>query len=272
MGTAPKRRAVVPAPAAPPGPPTKHPTLGEPSARWTYLTAKGELAGFVCRFDRKGGKQFRPLVFFEEDDGARAWRWEAWSAPRPLYGLERLAQRPSAPVLLCEGEKAADAAGKLLPGHVCITSPNGAKSAAKADWGSLARRDVMIWPDADEAGAAYARDVTKLALAAGAKALALLSPPDDVDEGWDAADALAEGWTSEKTLALVDAAKAVGGATQAKQASEGKAPRRRPQRDALMALTQFCAFWHGADYEAFATVPVNGHNENWPVRSQAFKR
>ena len=60
--------------------------------------------------------------------------------PRPLYGLERLAARPEVRVIITEGEKAADAAGALLPGWVAVTSPGGAKAAAKADWRSRKSR------------------------------------------------------------------------------------------------------------------------------------
>ena len=53
--------------------------------------------------------------------------------PRPLYGLDRLAARPDAPVIVCEGEKAADAAERLFPEYVAVTSPNGAGSPHCAD-------------------------------------------------------------------------------------------------------------------------------------------
>ncbi len=52
-----------------------------------------------------------------------------------------------------EGEKAADTAQRIFPDHVAVTSPGGAKAAGKADWGPLAGRRVVIWPDNDEPGA-----------------------------------------------------------------------------------------------------------------------
>ena len=64
--------------------------------------------------------------------------------------------------MIVEGEKAADAAAELLPDFVVTTSPFGAKSAGKADWSPVEGRDVTIWPDNDEAGAGYARDVLRL--------------------------------------------------------------------------------------------------------------
>ena len=59
------------------------------------------------------------------------------SAPRLLYGLERLAARPDAPVLVTEGEKAVDAAGLLIPDSICITSQGGSKAPGKSDWTPL---------------------------------------------------------------------------------------------------------------------------------------
>src|SRR4051794_39059157 len=63
------------------------------------------------------------------------WHFKAPLPPRPLYGLDRLAARPQAPVMLLEGEKAADAAGLLFPDYVAICSQGGSNAAAKADWG-----------------------------------------------------------------------------------------------------------------------------------------
>jgi putative DNA primase/helicase len=87
----------------------------------------------------------------------REWRWLGFPKPRPLYGLDRLAARPKAPVVVTEGEKAADAAALLLLDHVAVTSPGGSKAAKAADWSPLAGRHVVIWPDNDAPGQAYAR-------------------------------------------------------------------------------------------------------------------
>ncbi|MGB6284364.1 MAG: hypothetical protein WBG18_08105 [Xanthobacteraceae bacterium] len=120
--------------------------------------------------------------------------------------MQELADRPVAPVVVCEGEKATDAARRLLPGFVVVTSPNGSNSADKADWSPLRGRDVVIWPDADLPGDVYAQVVARCATNAGAKSIAIASPPSGVDEGWDAADALDEDWTA------ADAAKFIAGA------------------------------------------------------------
>jgi hypothetical protein len=123
----------------------------------------------MLRFDTADGKQFRPLTLWRDADGKLEWRWESWPSPRPLYGLKELAERPAATVVVCEGEKSADAARKLLPGFVVVSSPNGSKSAKQADWSPLRERDVVIWPDADASGEEYAHAVTECLAAVGAR-------------------------------------------------------------------------------------------------------
>jgi putative DNA primase/helicase len=51
-----------------------------------------------------------------------------------------------------------------------------------------------------------------------------------------------------------------------------KGRRRPPQRDSLMALTTLCALWHSPRGDGYITFPVKGHRQNWPIRSQQFKR
>ena len=184
---------IVPVPPEAP-PPPNHPDLGKPTARWIYRDSEGRLLGYVSRFEVGGTKQFRPQIFMQRS-GSRLceWRWQSWPAPRPLYGLWELAKRSDAPVMVAEGEKAADAASRLLPAFVVVTSPNGAKGATNADWSPLQGRDVTIWPDADEPGRSYAEIVTRKAIAAGALSVVIISPPADVPDGWDAAEPALKG-------------------------------------------------------------------------------
>ena len=130
---------VMPVPDDAPPPPSKHYKLGAPTATWRYADAAGSVLGYVYRFDTADGeKVFRPLIYAQPAAGGKVdWRWESWPAPRPLYGLPGLAKRPNAPVVVTEGEKAADAAAMLLASYAVVTSPNGSKSAGKADWSPL---------------------------------------------------------------------------------------------------------------------------------------
>lgn len=128
---------------------------------WMYKDASGDDIGAVARYDLvvangERQKQFRPFV--AEGDELVC---KGFAEPRPLYGLDRLAARPEAPVLVVEGEKTADAAGELFPDYVAVTAPGGSKAAGKADWSPLAGREVVAWPDNDKAGAAFAKAVVK---------------------------------------------------------------------------------------------------------------
>jgi len=139
-------------------------TMGASDHRWEYHDAGGELVGIVLRWDttvdRQKGKQIRPVSLV---DGL--WRLTGMRAPRPLYGLPALVDELQHPVLVCEGEKAAEAA--IACGYIATTSPNGSKSASKCDWSVLEGKHVVVVPDLDDAGEAYADDVVDLCSARG---------------------------------------------------------------------------------------------------------
>jgi len=150
---------------------------------YEYTDASGAITHYVGRIEARGTerKRFVPVTYgtFE---GHAGWHKKSPLAPRPLYGLGRLAARPTSPVVLCEGEKAADAAQALLPSYACLAWPNGAESADKADLGPLLTRKVVIWPDNDEPGHKAAKFLaTQLPRASTLRV-------DDLLDGADAAD------------------------------------------------------------------------------------
>lgn len=195
---------VSPVPSDAPPPPTTHPSYGEPVTTWAYHDSEGVVSSLVCRFEAVGGrKQIIPLTLWRDGFGQLRWRWKGTPAPRPLYNLDKLTANPSAPVVILEGEKSADAARCIFPKSVVTTSPGGAQAAAKADWKPLAGRRVLIWPDADAPGSKYAAEVAATLTALGseiliidARALGSMTPdgsPRDLPKvGWDAADAIEE--------------------------------------------------------------------------------
>ncbi len=268
---------IVPVPSDAPSPPTQHPTLGQPTATFTYRAADGQVNGYVLRFDHAGGKEFRPLTYCLHPGGSlRAWRWSTWNKPRPLFSLDKLYKRRAAPVLIVEGEKAAGAAEQLAPGYICITSPGGSKSAAQADWTPLNGRDVVIWPDNDDPGRQYAATVAKLCGAAGALLISTIEPPVGMPPGWDAADAVADGFDEVQAARLIGAA-----AKQQKlrklaaEDGDGEGGGRRrgrpPQRDQLMGYVEAIELWHDDAGKAYATFPDGTHFENAPIRSSRFR-
>ena len=157
--------------------------LGPYTAKWDYLSADGELIACVYRYDPPTGKEYRPW-----DVRARMWRAPD---PRPLYNQPAVAQANQ--VILVEGEKCADALIQL--GIVATTAMNGAKAPIdKTNWAPLAGKSVLIWPDRDAPGWDYAENAAKACVAAGSVSVAILVPPSDKPEKWDAADAAIEGF------------------------------------------------------------------------------
>lgn len=191
---------IVPAPPWVPAFSLSHPHYGAPAMRWEYRSRRGELIGYVCRFTkREGGKEIMPACWARSDDsGEYAWRFLAFPKPRPLYRLPELEAKPQAPVLIVEGEKAAEAAARLAPHLACLTWPGGAQAVKHADWADLAGRDVLLWPDADEPGRLAMGQVAAL-IAKRAQRVRLVALPPDVAQGWDLADAEAEGWSAQRT-------------------------------------------------------------------------
>lgn len=217
-------RALLPVPDGVPAPYAAHPKHGNPSMRWQYHNEAGQLLCWVYRFEPKDEgerKQFMPLTFREDEKGKRAWRWQGLPDPRPLYNLHRLAANKHAPVIVCEGEKAADAAAVLFPDAVCTTMLNGAQSPHKSDWTPLAGRVVWLWPDNDEAGRECMAKVATLAKDAGAASVKAINldlfmsdPAGDAEypefgikrplpDKWDAADAVAAGWSAGHVALLM---------------------------------------------------------------------
>ena len=169
------------------------PSLSGATAQWCYRNASGEQLFWIQRIDKPNGKKlFIHRVWL---DGAwhRPSRRDSftcdWPAPRPLYRLADLTDRPDAPVLVCEGEKSADAAAQLFPTAVCCAWPNGSNAINKADWSALAGRRVTLWPDADDAGRQAMAKLAPKLLQAGALQVRIVTPPDDAPSGWDLADA-----------------------------------------------------------------------------------
>lgn len=202
-------KIVQPAPADAPPVTFRHPEfVGQPSLIWEYRDADGRRLGYVCRFElAHGNKDYRPYTLWRDEEGRMQWRWKSWPTPRPLYGLDKLAAQPDAPVLVVEGEKAADAASKLWPDRVATSPPHGAQSPHTADWSPVSGRTVIVWPDADGSGRDFASKVAGLCCKAGAASVRVVDVPHDWPDGWDLADELPPGWDTEALRRLSEAAK-----------------------------------------------------------------
>ncbi len=237
--------------------------LGKRFAFWTYHNAKGEAVGYVLRWDAANGKEVRPVS--RTADGR--WIIGGMTEPRPLYGLPDLLKAQSrgggSRVYVCEGEKAADAARAV--GLIATTSAHGSKSASKADWSPLASpaiREVVILPDADDAGERYADDVAGLlANLEPAPVVKVVHLPDMAfGDGGDMADfvTLRGGDTDAikaEVEALADSAEAVT-ATSADNLTKPTKPRIEPfQPFPVDALPQAVAGFVSDSAEAVGCDP-----------------
>ena len=219
---------ILPAPADAPEPPKAHVMRGIPERVWRYLDASKQVLGYVYRFKTsEGGKEVLPLTWCRNvETGATEWHWMAFPEPRPLYGLDYLAARPDATVLVVEGEKCADAGLFELDELVVVSWPGGGKAAKKVDWSPLAGRKVILWPDADakrvpltpEEKAAGVNQTDKPLLderdQPGIKTMVQIAgilaglecklwmmqipPPGEKPDGWDIADAVEERLTGSE--------------------------------------------------------------------------
>lgn len=208
--------------------PVRHRDHGTPSKVWIYRDASAQPIMALYRFDLppdedgQSKKVFAPLTWCQRSNSdTKQWRWQGLPDPRPLLRLEELALRDSAPVVLCEGEKAADAAGKLMPDFVATCWPNGSNSWHKSNLSPLKGRSVVLWPDNDSSGKLCMEEIAKKLHEIGAESvrfveLAVFKRKPTLkndrpafakggkwDEGDDAADAVSKGWTAAHVADLV---------------------------------------------------------------------
>lgn len=173
---------------------------------WPWKNASGLVLKVTIRFpDPDRGKLVLPYTLWEIGSGRYEWMQKDLPPSRPLYGLDRLAARPDAPVMVHEGEKACVAAEKLFPEYVHITSGS-CTSAGNADWEPLRGRKVVGWPDHDVPGRKYAQEVQSLTIGV-VHSFATVQIPDEFPEKWDLADPLPGECTLDHLRELLEAAK-----------------------------------------------------------------
>lgn len=162
--------------------------LGKPTAKWDYLDQDRKLIACVYRYDTEDGKEFR--VWDVKNKKAKS------PDPRPLYNIPSIIN--SKKIILVEGEKSADSL--ISYGFTATTAMFGASAPInKTDWSPLIGKEIIIWPDNDEAGLEYAKKVA-VHLLKIASFVSILTPPKDKKEKWDAADAVLENFNIHSFL------------------------------------------------------------------------
>ena len=187
-------------------------TQYKPSMVFEYRGIDGGLLGYVLRIDFPDGVKITPTITWcKLHDNTEGWCHKHFDTPRPVYGQEYL-EGSIKPILIVEGEKAADAADKLMGDNYDVVCwHGGTQSVEKTDWSFTAGKKVLLWSDMDIVGmkamcghdknGEWKKGVGDLCLEGGAASVRYISLDESKEKGWDAADALAEGWTTETVTA-----------------------------------------------------------------------
>ena len=112
-----------------------------------YKNYHGETVFWVKREHATRGskKKFTPFSYIgkKNSEGRLVYTWgpQGWPSDRVLYG-EDLLRNNNKPVIIFEGEKAANAGRKLFKDHVCICWSGGSNSVFKSDFKRLKDKNV----------------------------------------------------------------------------------------------------------------------------------
>ncbi len=162
-------------------------------ATYDYTDGAGVLLYQVVRFEPKRFVQRRP-------DGRGGWIWSLGAVRRVPYRMPELVEQ--ARVFWCEGEKDADRVASLgLPATTGAGGANAFRDDYAQQLAALGVREVVILPDNDPPGQAYAAAVARGCAAAGLEAR-ILSLPGLAPKG-DVSDWLNAGHTREELEALI---------------------------------------------------------------------
>lgn len=187
-----------------------------------YRDSDGQLMFAMIRFNLNGvdglplldengkrKKTFSPLSC----DGQK-WAYKAVLKPWPLYNLDLISSRPNDPILIVEGEKAANAVRTVLPEFIPTCWPHGVGSWKNTDFEPLSGRNVVLWPDNDQVGQNAMLDAAKNILQKAntvhlvdLEKMGMKRPLGSIlPLNWDVADAINEKWEAASLLEALNKA------------------------------------------------------------------
>jgi hypothetical protein len=117
---------------------------------YKYKNVSGDTIMLIHRRTSSTGKKIFPM--FKSVDGLE------YGTPdgKFLYNSDLILKYKDVPILVVEGEKAADSAQqaflKARKKVIVTTWPLGTPNVIKGDWSLLKNRNVTLWPDNDETG------------------------------------------------------------------------------------------------------------------------
>jgi hypothetical protein len=167
--------------------------------RYEVKDTEGRVVAVHVREDAASGKR----LWWKRPDGTSGLGGTPVGA-LPLYGAHLLRDRPGEPVVLCEGEKAAQAlldAGRCACGTVTGAAGTPSDDALRP----LVGREVLLWPDADEPGRAHMDRIGAALLRLGCPSVRVVAWQEAPVKG-DAADFVAQHGAGEVLDRLLAAA------------------------------------------------------------------
>lgn len=163
------------------------------NGQWDYISRDGEVLVTVRRYDVDGKKEFRPWI--------PGFAYPKAPDVRPLYNIPNILNEER--IVWVEGEKCAQALIDAGIPATCTLGGAGAltrKNADKFDFTPLRGKELLIWPDNDDAGRRLAEIVREVALDSDADTVTILQSPQGKPPKWDAADAIEEGFDVQKFI------------------------------------------------------------------------
>jgi hypothetical protein len=164
---------------------------------YRYTDAEGNTAFLVERQytdETHQEKRFFPHTKWKNKiDNSEKWQSWAMPEPRTIYNLQRLNSAKQTSVIVCEGEKTADAYinKNLLP---VTTWAGGAKAVLKNDWDPLLDfQTIILFPDNDDEGFTAMHKLAKHLnedLQVTLENIRIVLYPDEFPKKWDMADAV----------------------------------------------------------------------------------
>lgn len=189
--------------------------FGAPVAAWVYRNPEGRPMGYVARYEQRdeNGNVVDKMIWpwtFAIREGKREWVVGAMPEPRVPYNLDLIGASPDAIIQWHEGEKAADAGGRLFPNWIPTTTVGGGSAPHLTDFSPFRGRTVILCQDLDAPGSEYVMLVAARLIEEGAEVRILRFPTSHhvVDgtlvkgtyvtgPGDDAADHEERGWTTD---------------------------------------------------------------------------
>lgn len=174
--------------------------MGAPVGTWCFRTPDGKPWYYEARYeltDKETGevkKEPRCWIYGSKEPMPPKWWLQHAPAPRPIYGLDKIAKANQ--VLIFEGARKAEYAHKIL-GIACSAWAGGANAVRHQDWSPLKDKNVVIVPDADDAGRYAAKNIAEHAHKVGAASIHIINV-DDMPKGWDICDRA--DWTRESLV------------------------------------------------------------------------